>query len=307
MRRGVLFGVSVGLHALVWGAGTMLVHVGSDTRRGVDPTLVSFVLVPAQTESAEIAEGKRRDGVEPTRPTGAPDARARGRAGDHGLDASPGPHRRGADARDRSLARDDAAALASALGVLAAAADEIGARGIPSAEEALGARDDARDGARPGDSFVSPGTRGLDMHGTGRGSGSASDEIGTSGRGVLGPGALAAAEPRAHAWGLPRTRRRDLCVVMHQGCPVRTPRLVISVELVSGPADLAIARRVIARYRTALGRCAGRSPLDLAVAVTAEGALVTTEPCVGAALASARLPVATEPSRLRLVLGWSRR
>lgn len=276
-----------------------------EARRAVSFELAVDARAIAPSSSGD--DGKTREGL-PTRPTGEPDTHTAGRAGTRAGDRGREAHQRGAESEDRLTTAVDARHLADTLGALLHAAAPAGPTlgvGVESPDTARGSRDEATLGLAPSGAFVSPGTRGLDMTGTGRGSGPRGEHDGTIGARALGLGSLGASHrdalrPRPH-W------REDVCVTMEQGCPVRRMRLVIAVEVLAGPLAPSDARRVVHLGRARIVVCPPTLPMRIELVTAADGRVPTARatppvPCVEAALAALRFPSSSGPSRVRVTL-----
>jgi hypothetical protein len=303
MRRAVTaLGGSVLLHAcLVWLAPPGLVRTIDDD--GLATRAIAFELVARPTESItpiDRDDRKTRVGIELMRPTGRPDDHAPGLAGSSPWPRGVGAHARGEEADERITA-DDARAVATALGDLL--------DGMPAPIPRAGTRDEAVLGVTGTGSLVSPGTRGLDMIGVGRGSGPSGDVPGSVGGGALGLGSLGSARERAWIGSSSRSGLgRSMCIL--RGCrPDRRlrPRVIVDVRIEAGPLDRRAARRAVMRSFSSIERCfeggLPRATARLVVSPNGEPlASAVTDPCVARVLRRIVFPPASAPSRLAIDL-----
>jgi hypothetical protein len=282
------FVVSLVVHValcLVAASGALLVQDAPERERAP----ITFELTIDETErppSEEGVDGKSRAGIEDARPTGQPDHDLVGRAGDRMAERASGVHRIGESERERVTA-SEVSALAEALGASAR---------VESPTMPTGTRDESVDGLASTGALVSPGTRGLDMIGTGHGSGPHGDDEGIGNR-TLGLGSLGASTGRGH---YARSRRTHaLCVI--EGCrPHRMPWVLV-LRILVGPLDARRAQALARRVRPLILACGARHErVDLVIA--ADGHAIASSsspraPCVEAALRAVPYPPAAAPSR----------
>jgi hypothetical protein len=300
MRLAVALVLSVALH-VVLALGARRVHARVEAGPRDARVSVDFVVLPEAPKASARVVGDGDEGVDPVRATGEPAAEAPGRAGDALTGSAPRIGHAGASPRTRMGDRE------APLAVLGAIAAGIAAQADPldtfDAREALGATPDTTLGTR-GTSLVAPGTHGLDMQGTGRGSrdaelAGARDVIGGP---RLGPGWLGGTGASEHVIG--RGRARTICVI--EGCRrrPRVPTLRVTVE--SGPLDALVARRVISPARAGLVRCfENAGGLDaLTLVITSSGSVSSVSgplaACASPLVRALAFPAGAAPSRLRV-------
>jgi hypothetical protein len=279
----------------------------SEASDGARRDPIAFELAVAariEPDPVDGVEGKRHAGLD-ARPTGEPDTQIRGSAG-HDGESGHGVQRRGPDPEDRVTTREDARTLARTLGELVRASDAAPrSLGVTSPVPERGSRDEDILGLARAGTLVSPGMRGLDMTGVGRGSGPRGERDATIGERAFGLGALGASDRRDI---VPRGRfHEDVCITMEQGCPHRRPRLVLAVEVLAGLLTVADARRTVQRARSAIGACASVRPIQITLAVDANGhvrAAVATPvaPCERAALDALQFSPAIAGSYVRVTI-----
>lgn len=311
VRRAVPFVLSVTLHVLVgWAAVHALALVApperADVRRPIAFTLeIAQAPAPVPAPSIDAAPGRDREGLVAEAPRGVPDESARGRAGLDTEEHAAAVHARGETAREQLTAQERARALADELGGMLRAIP--GPRlGVVSIDPSSASHDETMLGLHTRGSRVAPGERGLDMVGTGHGSGPAGDRAGTLGDHVPALGSIGASAERSLAFRGAR-RVRGLCII-EGPCPPPHRRLVVAMTVLSGPLDVSVARRALARSRAALGACLGRhGHATIAIVVGADGRVAAShgdveDACFGAALEGVRFPAAAAPSRAEIVV-----
>ncbi len=314
MRRAWPFVLSLTLHALVGSAAARVLTLVSRPGPAHGPSRpIAFTLELAQAPAAspappaDAAMGRARDGLPLEAPRGAPDETPRGRAGDRSEEHAAAVHARGEDLQEQLTAQERARALAGGLGEVLRALP--GPRiGVVAVDPPRGSHDATALGLHTRGSRVAPGERGLDMVGTGRGSGPAGDRAGTLGDHVPVLGSVGARVERSL---VPRGTRhgRGLCII-EGPCPPLHGGLVVGLTVLSGPLDVTGARRALARSRGALGACLGRHDrATIGVVVGADGRVAASHgdlegACFGALLGGLRLPTADAPSRAQIVVHW---
>jgi hypothetical protein len=102
--------------------------------------------------------------------------------------------------------------------------------------------------------------------------------------------------------------RENVCITMEQGCPHRRPRLVIAVDVVTGPLDRRSAGSAVRRVRSAMMACTPLAlPARIELVVASDGRVTNAwssppSACLETVLSAVRFDPSAAPSHVRVTL-----